>query len=143
MKEKGQAFEAFRFLIAVIMALAVFLIILGIINYFETQKKIICQKRLLEGFESAFQSPNSDVIIREDICFEAGTVLNSLSFAKTVRMPEECITIKANKKGIIEQQNSSSAAFANATTITIYFSCRKQFNSYCETECTVYLGEPI
>jgi hypothetical protein len=144
LKEKGQAFTAFRFLIAVIMGLAILAIILGIITHFEGQKRLISQKRLFEGFSSSYQSPNGDIIERGDIFIQGQTVYTSGAFSRYVRMPEECVVLSAPaRSAAMEQLNSKQVSFTRAVNITVFYQCQKQFNTLCEIECLVSFGEPI
>ena len=143
MNPQGQAFTAFRMLIAVIMALMVLLIIIAVINHFEKQKIEISKKRLFDGFANAFQSPNGDIIERSELAFEQGDIITAGAFAKDARMPVECISLSAAQSSAITVQGSNAVLFNQKLVTSVFFKCIKEFDSECEISCQVSVAQPF
>lgn len=143
MKEKGQIFTIFRFLVEAIIALAVLLIILAIIQEFEQTKIEISKTRFFDGFDSAFQSTNNDIIERTDLAFEQGFTLTAAALAKHVRMPRECISLSVPVSSAFSMADSETIVFHNAITTNAYYRCKRQFDTACEIACELSIAEPF
>jgi hypothetical protein len=145
LNQKGQAFVPFRLLIAVIMAGAVLVIIVGIVAHFDEQKIAISEKRLYEGFQSAVQSPNGDIIVRTEIVFKPGATFTASGFARRAKNIEtECVlSLEAPDTPSISNPSIKSVVFKQGTTTSAFFRCERTFSSICDIECEISIGEPF
>lgn len=95
MNEKGQAFEAYRLLIAMVIALAVLVIILSAVAYFDDLRRKVSQDTLYSSFKSAVDSPNGKVVQASGLAFTAGTTYSRVQFARQASLEDECIQLDA------------------------------------------------
>ena len=89
--ERAQEFEPFRMLIAAVFALAVLVIIIGAVNYFEGLRLDVSKQRFLDGLNNAVKQPNRRPLQMSGIQVQASTKRTSLEISKIVNLPEECI----------------------------------------------------
>ncbi len=143
MNQSGQESTVFRFLVEAVMALAVLLIIVSAIRYFEEKRIEISKQRLLDGFSNAFQSPNGDVIERTELAFEQGDVITSGALAKHVRMQADCIALIARESSAISVTSQQSIVFNQPATINVYSRCERTFGTICDIQCEVSFAEPF
>lgn len=95
--QKGQAFEAYRVLIAMVIALAVLLIILSTITYFDKLREKVSLETLYSSWKSAVDSPNGKVILSRELFFPEESRFGRTQFAKQVSLDEACIQFDAEK----------------------------------------------
>src|SRR3989344_1411113 len=91
LNERGQAFDAYRLLICGIMGLAVLLIILGAINYFEGLRVDVSRQRFFDGLGNAVNQPNGELLEMSGLYFAKGERFSSLSLAKQTGIEEQCL----------------------------------------------------
>jgi hypothetical protein len=97
MGQKGQAFEAYRVLIAMVLALAVLLIIVSTITYFDKLREKVSLETLYSSWKSAVDSPNGKVILARDLFFPSGTRFSRTQFSKQVSLDESCLQLDGEK----------------------------------------------
>jgi hypothetical protein len=97
MNQSGQAFEAYRVLIAMVLALAVLLIIVSTITYFDKLREKVSLETLYSSWKSAVDAPNGKVILARDLFFPAGTRFSRSQFSKQVSLDESCLQFDAEK----------------------------------------------
>lgn len=141
MNSSGQAFTVFRFLVEAIVAMVILVIIISALRYFEEKNFEISRKRLFEGFSSAFQSPNGDVIERPEIIFRSGDIITAGAFAKEVNMQPECISFNENSLSSVSFRDSQTAFFSNQSIIKVFYRCFKQAESFCSIACEISFGK--
>lgn len=97
MGQKGQAFEAYRVLIAMVLALAVLLIIVSTVTYFDKLREKVSLETLYSSWKSAVDAPNGKVILARDLFFPQGTRFSRTQFSKQVSLDEACLQFDAEK----------------------------------------------
>ena len=93
---RGQAFEAYRVLIAVIIGLAVLLIILSAISYFDALRQSVSVNTLYSSWKSAVDSPNGKVVRASSLSFTKDTRFSRTQFTKQVGLEEGCLSFDAD-----------------------------------------------
>ncbi len=128
LNQHGQAFEAYRLLIAMVIALAVLIIILSAISYFDELRKRVSQDTLYSSFKSAIDSPNGKIVKTTNLVFPSGSRYTRTQFARPNNLEEECIQLDASKDtGFELHDEDASAPYVNvAQSIqgSAYFQCR-------------------
>ena len=94
--QRGQSFEAFRVLIAMVIALAVLVIILGVISYFDSLRQKVSYDTLYSSWKSAVDSPNNEVVRVPGLFFTKGTRFSKTQFSRQVSLDNECIVFDAD-----------------------------------------------
>ncbi len=90
--QKGQEFEVFNILIGAVLALAILVIIVSIINYFEGIKVDSSRQAIEKKVENAAQSPDGSVFVVRDIVVPQNQSFSSKYFAEEVlNLDERCI----------------------------------------------------
>lgn len=97
MGRKGQAFEAYRVLIAMVIALAVLLIIVSTITYFDKLRERVSLETLYSSWKSAVDSPNGKVILARDLFVPQGTRFSRTQFARQVALDPACLQLDGEK----------------------------------------------
>ncbi|MFH0970405.1 MAG: hypothetical protein V1776_03010 [Candidatus Diapherotrites archaeon] len=97
MNNKGQAFEAYRVLIAMVISLAILTIILSAVTYFDTLREKVSIDTLYSSWKSAVDSPNGKVVLAKDLYFTSQTTFGKRQFALQAGLDEACIGFDAEK----------------------------------------------
>ncbi len=128
MNQRGQAFEAYRLLIAMVIALAVLVIILSAVAYFDDLRRRVSQDTLYSSFKSAVDSPNGKVVQASGLAFTSGTTYSRTQFAKQTSLEDECIQLDAEDDfGFkLNEDNPDKPFVSVATTIqgSVFFQCQ-------------------
>ena len=147
MNARGQSFEAFRVLIAMVIALAILVIILGVINYFDALRQTVSYDTLNSSWKSAYDSPNGKVTRVSGLFFSKDTRFSRTQFAKQVSLDNECITFDADTTlGYAFDQDA--VVVTNSTIGAIYMQCATDnivgaAGSNCNAYCLISFGKPI
>lgn len=108
LKEKGQAFESFRLLIAFVLMTAVLVIILSMVHRTNTTTIIISTQKLDDGFLSASKSPGASTktpFVIKDL--KLSGIISKRSLSNTSGMDPNCIFFKIGP-GIKELNNGDA-----------------------------------
>lgn len=151
--ERGQAFEAYRVLIAMIIALAVLLIILSAVAYFDELRKKVSTDTVYSSFKSAVDSPNGRVVEARNLYFTQDTRFNRRQFAVQVGLDDECLMLDAEKTAGYELVDSDPEhpyvqSLSNLVGV-VYFQCQTDnfvnapADATCYAFCLLSFGKPI
>ncbi len=140
--EKGQAFEPFKMLIGAIMALAVLLIIIGAIQYFENLRLDVSKQRFLEGLQNAVRMPNGELLVVDELQFQKGQAYTAAGLAKNAGLEGECITFTDNGENSIEV-DEKSVEFTQGQQVDAYIKCEPNTTGTCEIGCEISFNTPI
>ncbi len=153
MNSHGQAFEAYRVLIAVVLALAVLLIILSAISYFDALRQKVSTDTLYSSWKSAVDSPNGKVIRASNLSFTQDTRFSRGQFAKQVGLEEDCIQLDADPDtGYALDDSDPSHPFVRVSRSiigNIYMQCDAQNfiippgPASCYAFCLISFGKEI
>jgi len=151
--QKGQAFEAYRLLIAMVIALAVLVIILSAITYFDDLRKRVSRDTLYSSFQSAVDSPNGKVVQASDLAFTKDTTYSRVQFAKQMGLQPECIQLDAEKDSgfVLNDDNPDAPFVAVNSTIqgNVYMQCHTdnvilpRGPDTCFAYCIISFGKAI
>ncbi len=150
MNSRGQAFEAYRFLIAAVIALAVLVIIVGVINYFDQKRQDISFDNLYTGWQSAVSSPDGKVIQVAGLSFKKDTRFGKVQFVKQANLVEDCVQFDANPPAGFQLINSDQTVeVQNTVQGNVYIQCHTEAplgftsNSACFAYCIISFGKSI
>ena len=131
-------------LINAIIALFILVIIIGAIDYFDNLQTDISTQSLLEGFDSAVQSPNGDVILKHSLVLNEGAY-TLRNFSSSSKISEECIILQSVSYTSMFLSDTGKSIVVKSTLQTdVYFQCTTENNSpACETQCIISFGIPI
>ena len=151
LNHSGQGGEVFRFLIGAILALAILVIIIGIIAYLERWRIDVSNKYLYEGLNNAVQTPNGETVIRKKLTFAKGTMFTSGGFAHVAGLSPKCVTLLARKSANMTLEDNAALhtqtlkLHTNAV-MDVYFRCVKSDDDACQpsgTSCEISFGQPF
>ena len=147
---RGQAFEAYRFLIAAVIALAVLVIIVGVINYFDQKRQDISFDNLYTGWQSAVSSPDGKVIQVAGLSFKKDTRFGKVQFVKLVNLVEDCVQFDANPATGFQLINGDETVEVQTSVQgNAYIQCTTDppsgftSNSACFAYCLISFGKSI
>ncbi|RLG69528.1 MAG: hypothetical protein DRO07_02145, partial [Candidatus Iainarchaeum archaeon] len=120
-------FWPFRLLVAAIFGLAVLLIIISTINYFNTIHLRESEERLMEGLRSAINAPTTPdklengLVLKKDLSFVRG-VYSVKPFSNRFNMPVDCIKFQSYRTNfeVIDEKRMNVKYDAKAD---VYFQC--------------------
>jgi len=150
LNSKGQGFEVFNLLIGAVLALAILVIILSIVNYLEQIEVDSSVQSIHQKLENAAQSPDGSVFVSKKVILPKDFSFNSKQFSLVLNIPEECIEFDF-------PQELTSMDFPNSGRTLISFNRRVQtdffvvcqprsqdlliFNDYSSMSCPVSCNE--
>ena len=150
---RGQAFEAYRLLIAMVLALAVLLIILSAISYFDSLRQKVSQDTMYSSWKSAVDSPNGKIIRASNLYFTAETRFSRVQFAKQVGLDSSCVQFDAEPDVGFELNDEDIdnpfVLVSQNVGGVVYFQCRADNfiiplgDSSCLSYCLISFGKPI
>jgi len=138
MNQKGQEFEVFNLLIGAILALAILVIIVSIVNYLEDIKIDSSLKAIEQKLSNAAQSPDGSVFVSEEVILPKDFSFNSKQVSRILNIGEECVEFDF-------PENANWAEYSNGTgeKTLIQFTRRIETKfyvlCYARGEGTVYL----
>lgn len=91
LNQKGQGFEVFNLLIGAILALAILVIIISIINYLEDIKIDSSLESIEQKLKNASQSPDGSVFVSEEVILPKDYSFNSKQVSRILNIREECV----------------------------------------------------
>ncbi|MDZ4256928.1 MAG: hypothetical protein U1C71_04925 [archaeon] len=153
MGNRGQAFEAYRVLIAGVITLAVLVIIFGALGYFESLREDASYETLYTSWKSAVDSPNGKVIIASKLAFTQGTIFSRPQFARQVNLENACIALEAESAaGYLLNDTNPDAPFIQVSGNilgNVYMQCRPDNFIFtdpqvgCYVYCLLSFGKPL
>lgn len=147
LNEKGQEYAGFQLLIDIVMALAILVIILSVINYFEEQKIIASQRAFLDKMQSAVNAPNQGIIKADNLILPQGVIsaefiaANTPVKAKCVEFtarPDSAFTLASDKTFVKINQKIEADIFLKCIVGSQYGSAVD-----CSESCLISIGREI
>ena len=138
--DRGQAFEPYKMLIGAVMALAVLLIIIGAISYFENLRIDASKQRFLEGVTNAVRQPNGGLLAVYDLQFPQGLAFSSEGVGKNVGIEGECIEFIDSGAESIEI-DGKSAEFKQNQLVDAFIKCGPGVAT-CQVQCKISFDDP-
>ena len=118
LNQKGQEFEVFNLLIGAILALAILVIIISIINYLEDIKIDSSMESIEQKLKNASQSPDGSVFVSQEIIIPKDFSFNSKQISRILNINEECVEFDF-------PQNAKWAEYPNSPEKNIIFFPRR------------------
>lgn len=144
LNERGQEFAPFELFIGAIMALLILVIILGVVSYLNDLRFQASFEQFVQGFQSASNSPNGDIVKVENIAFSERTI-SSRYLSEQSQIVEECISFQSIEDSDIQTTNSSVSILKELET-TVFIQCLTSSlygKSSCNISCLVSFGKDI
>ncbi len=132
-------------LIAAVMALAVLMIIIGAIQYFDDQQFGISKERFFDGVQNAVRQPNGELLVVEQLQFKKGDSFSSNGVGKNAGISGECITFSGTgTNGAVVSPDGESISFAERVLVDAFIKCSpaSPAGGTCEAECEISFEEP-
>ncbi|MBU2099864.1 hypothetical protein KKG83_05415 [Candidatus Micrarchaeota archaeon] len=135
LNQKGQEFEVFNVLIGAVLALAILVIIISLINYLEDLKVTSSRQVIEQKLKSAAQSPDGSIFVAKGVILPQDSSFNSQQFGFILNIEPECIEFDF-------PQEINSMYYPNSSKNTIGFSKRVQTEFYvlCQKEDIDFSG---
>ena len=137
-------FWPFRLLVAAIFGLAVLLIIISTINYFNTIHLRESEERLMEGLRSAINAPTTPdklengLVLKKDLSFVRG-VYSVKPFSNRFNMPVDCIKFQSYRTNFeVIDEKRMNVKYAKAD---VYVECVYQSADSCGIVCYISIGK--
>lgn len=151
-EERAQAEAVFRLMIDSVVGLAILLIIVACINYFNVQ--IIEQSKadLINLVTSSASSPNGVVFTSSgDLTFARGFAVDSLDAQNWTRVSENCFHfISRGSEGSIQVVDDKKAEFTQTLNVKVYSKCvsvpecnPNDLENSCCVDCTISFGKKL
>ncbi len=122
--QKGQSFEVFNLLIGAILALAILVIIISIINYLEEIKVDSSLEAIEQKLKNASQSPDGRIFVSNEVVIPKDYSFNSKQVSKILNISEECVEFDF-------PQNAKWAVYPNSPERNlVFFPKRIETNFY-------------
>ena len=142
---RGQEGAPFRLLVEAIMVVFILVIIIGMLNWIDSIKTSVSEKRLFDGFEKALNSPDGKVIFEEDLILKGGSTYTSRSFAEFANMGEKlapgCISISAIDSSAFEVTSPAIIEIITLIQTSVYYRCKGTDGGGCEMNCEIRFGD--
>lgn len=147
MKNNGM-FWPFRLLIAALMSIAILIMILGALNYFEKIRITVSMERLEKGFNTAWgaittpDKPDKGINKEKNLTIPA-TTISVLPFAKSHNLDSKCIEMQSVKNSAFELTPNKRAVTVKRESVTdVYFLCvYNPLNADCSERCYISFGK--
>jgi hypothetical protein len=153
MNQKGQSFEAYRVLIAAVIAIAVLVIIMGVIQYFDTLRNKVSLDTINASWKSAVDSPNGKIIRVSDLSFTIDTVFSRPQFSKQVNLEPECIAFDAERAAgyylVDDDPEKPHVKVVSNVLGNVFMQCDSENfigtsdSAACYAYCLISFGKPV
>lgn len=153
LNEKGQSFEAYRVLIAVVIATVTLMIILGVIQYFDTLRHEVSMDSMNASWKSAVDSPNGKIVRVSDLSFTKDTVFSRIQFSKPVTLEPECIAFDAERGAgfsLMDDDPDNPYVFVSGNVLgSVFIQCNSENfigasdSASCYAYCLISFGKAI
>ncbi len=128
MNQKGQAFEAYRVLIAMVISLAILVIIVSAISYFDKLREKVSLDTIYSSWKSAADAPNGRVVLAKELYFTKDSRFGQRQFAQRAGLDEACISLDAETSaGFTLNDDDPDNPFVIVTSTTVgnvYMQCQ-------------------
>jgi hypothetical protein len=152
-EERAQAEAVFRLMIDSVVGLAILLVILSALNYFQNQVVIQSKADLFSLVKNAVNTPTGIVLKSGELTFSNGFVVDSVDFESGTNLSENCFELRARGGFVNASSDNKKISFNQSLKVIVYAKCINNsncnpyvepdsFNSCC-TQCIVSFGSPL
>ncbi len=153
MDNRAQADSVFRLFVDSIVGLAIFLIILSTLGYFNELSMQQTVKDFQEMIKSAAHSPNGKVIESSgQMTFAKGYAIDTITAQRLTSLSAECFTFESTMSSINISSESNRAEFTQNLHVNVYVRCvsepscdptNREDTSNCCSTCIVAFGKEL
>lgn len=139
MNSKGQEFEVYNLLIGAILALAILVIIISLIDFLDNNRITSSVQAIQQKIKSSAQSPDGSLFAAKNVLLSENHVFNSITFSKILNIDEQCIAFDIPDVSWVEYPNypeKNIVVFTRKTQTDFYILCNTEninFHSYSDT----------
>ncbi|MGI6589536.1 MAG: hypothetical protein ACOX1V_02625 [Candidatus Iainarchaeum sp.] len=152
-EERAQAEAVFRLMIDSVIGLAILLIIISALNYFQGQVVIQSKADFFSLVRNAVNTPNGVVLKSGELTFTNGFTVDVMDLENEVNLSENCFELRARGGSINASLDGKKVVFNQNLKVIVYVMCVNNFGckpyiepdsySSCCTQCTVSFGSPL
>ncbi|MDD3159832.1 MAG: hypothetical protein PHQ98_02600 [Candidatus ainarchaeum sp.] len=145
--EKGQAGAVFRLMVDGIVGLAILLIIISLLGYFNSLIYTQALTKTSDIVKKAYNSPTGVIVTEqnnEKLPFLKDSMFTSSSFAYNIGEEKECFTFFTNSSAIDLFSGQNGISFKQNLNVNVYAKClpldiasREGSYSNCDSKCKV------
>ncbi len=143
---KAQSGTIFRLLIDAIIMMAVLIIIIATLNYFNDFKRDVSKTKFVELVGAVVEAPSGQVIKSSNLFFSKGLEYSSDDLQELSHYPASCFSFQTNLTsaeitggGTESLGGGTGISFKNDVETTVYAMCEVIEDSDCPAGCS---GEP-
>ena len=152
-EQRAQAEAVFRLMIDSVVGLAILLVILSALNYFQNQVVIQSKADLFSLVKNAVNTPTGIVLKSGELTFSNGFVVDPYSLESAVNLSHNCFLFQSKGGSVILSNEGRKIEFDHRLELIVYAKCSlnsdcdpyvepDSFNSCC-TQCIVSFGSPL
>ena len=143
MNQKGQEEAGFRLIVEAVLVVFILVIILSVVSQISEWRFQISQRRLMEGFKKAIETPDGTVVVENELVLKQGSMYSARAFSNNVTgMQPECIEIQASQSTAFKVTNKKVIEITTWLQTNVYYQCLLG-KLGCDTHCTISFGEEL
>jgi hypothetical protein len=133
--------ETFNLIVAAVLGLAILVIIVGIVLYFQNQKFLLSQQRFDATFDRALATPTGDVLVEKNVFFKGGELYSGAIFATGHAIGADCVSVQGgNQSALIVTPDY--VRIKTPTELDVYYKCTSTpTDPACGVACVVSFGK--
>ena len=145
---KAQMGSVFRLMVDSIVGLAILLLILSSLSYFQGLKVDVSRAQFISIAEAAVETPNGKIIYSDGVLtFTKDSSFTSSMLNGIIGYPKECFKFEGPKSFAKIPDDESSITFKQNISTNVYGQCKvdpdvelEYENDECSIICTFYFG---
>ncbi|MBT4192311.1 MAG: hypothetical protein HOE11_03300 [Candidatus Diapherotrites archaeon] len=152
LSERGQSGAVFRLLVDSIVGIAILMVILGSLMYFESLNNNASRQEFLSKVNAAVNSPDGTIVESNGrIVFPSGSGFTTGDMSALTGYPKECFSFQSNLR--MAEANDAIVTFNSNVKTKVYIRCIAEDNGCtaedehnmgcCKITCLISFGEPI
>ncbi|MFH0715007.1 MAG: hypothetical protein V1847_04385 [Candidatus Diapherotrites archaeon] len=139
---RGQYFEGYDLLIAVIFAALVLGIIIGVVTELDKHKGTVSMRLFVQGLQSAVNSPDGTVVKVEHVVFPKLSFSTSFLAGQQSTVPAECFTLQGlSHSG--QTIRPDTISILQSFEQTVFMKCQQETGGNCDISCIVSFGQDL
>ena len=155
-EDKAQSEAVFRLMIDGIVGMAILLIIISSLSYFQELRVQASNAKFFSLVESSINSPNGNVFVEKKLSFVKGGSFSAVKLQREYNIPLKCFDFETNLSyaKIIGQDSGTGAGkgieFTQSVETNVYAKCELSNNSCdvdatdcCELNCVFSFGKKL
>lgn len=144
LNQRGQGDDVFRLLIAAVMALAVLVIVFGIVSLVEEEKFKLSSFRFQDGFAAAVDLPTCKIVKQEKLFFKTGESYSATALARKYSLDEtttNCVQFFSSNSVVLVSTDHAVATMGGQVQTDVFFRCRQDNGCNPAVSCEIWFGK--